>query len=218
MVEHADRVGQRERDLLHRRRSGFLQVVRAHVDGVPLRDLADAPRDEVGGQPHRVLRREHVRPPRQELLQDVVLRGPGELRARGALFVRDDHEERHEPHGRRVDRHRGVHPRERDVLEDRPQVTEVRDGDAHAADLAARHRRIAVVPRLGWQVERDGQARLALLQVRPETLVRPTRRRVAGVRSVDQGLVASTLDAHGRQQTEFRYGKGSMAVPTTLTP
>ena len=53
-------VRHRERELLHRRRAGLLQVIAADVDRVPPRDVRDGVGDQVGGQPHRCGRREHV--------------------------------------------------------------------------------------------------------------------------------------------------------------
>ena len=60
-IEHADGGGQRVRDLLDRRRSGLLQVVRADVDRVPPRRVPHGVADEVGGEAARGLRAEDVR-------------------------------------------------------------------------------------------------------------------------------------------------------------
>ena len=59
-VEHVDRGGERVRDLLDRRRAGFLEVVRADVDRVPLRHVAHRVAHEVDGQPARRLGSEDV--------------------------------------------------------------------------------------------------------------------------------------------------------------
>ena len=60
-------------------------------------------------------------------------------------------------------------------------VALVRDRDADLADLAAGELVVGVIAGLGRQVERDRQARLALLQVAPVQLVRAPRVRVARV-------------------------------------
>ena len=59
-VEHVDRGGERVRDLLDRRRARLLQVVRADVDRVPLRDVPHRVAHEVDGQPARRLGPEDV--------------------------------------------------------------------------------------------------------------------------------------------------------------
>ena len=61
-VEHRDRGAHREGDLLHRRRPGLLQVIRADVDRVPPRHVLDRVGDRVGDQPHRRAGRECVGP------------------------------------------------------------------------------------------------------------------------------------------------------------
>ena len=126
-IEHGDRRRHRIRDLLHRRCARFLQVVAADVDRVPARHLADRVGDHVGDQPQRRAGREHVGPAREVLLDDVVLGRAGQPRDGGALLLGGDLVEREQPHGRRVDRHRGVHPGERDPVEQRPQVADVAD-------------------------------------------------------------------------------------------
>ena len=50
-----DAVGQRERELLRRRRSGLADVVAADADRVPARHLARGELDRVDDEPHRVL-------------------------------------------------------------------------------------------------------------------------------------------------------------------
>ena len=77
-VEHRDGCREREGDLLHGGGPGFLKVIRADVDGIPLGSVLHAPRDEVAGETHGGSRREHVRAARQVLLDDVVLRGAGQ--------------------------------------------------------------------------------------------------------------------------------------------
>ena len=137
-VEHRDRVGHGEGDLLDGRRARLLQVIGADVDRVPLRDLGDRVGDEVGRQPHRRAGRERVGPPREELLDDVVLgRALQDLRI-DAVLLRGGDVERQQPSGGRVDRHRRVHRIERDAVHERRHRSLVRDRHPDLPDLAAR--------------------------------------------------------------------------------
>ena len=181
LVEHRLGGRHREGDLLHRRRARLLQVVGAHVDRVPLRDLVDRVGDHVADQPHRRRGREGVGPAREVLLDDVVLGRARQHRRRDPVLLRHDDVERQQPRRRRVDRHRRVHAIERDAVHQRVHVALVRDRHADLADLAPRELVIGVVARLRRQVERDGEPRLALRQVAPVELIGPLRGRVAGV-------------------------------------
>ncbi len=207
-VEHRDRGRHRERDLLHRCRAGLLQVVAADVDRVPARDARDGVGDQVGGQPHRLGRRERVGPAGEVLLDDVVLGGATELgpyagrgravRLDPCLLQRCGLVEREQPHGGGVDGHRGVHRGHRDAVEQRPQVAEVADRHPDLADLAPGQLVVGVVAGLGRQVEGDRQAGLALGQVAPEQGVGLRRRGVTGVRPHDPGLVPHDRHPTGR--------------------
>ena len=107
----------------------------------------------------------------------------------GVLLLGDDLVERQQPHRGGVDRHRGVHPGQRDVGEQPPHLAEVRDRDADLADLAAGQRGVGVVAGLGRQVEGHRQAGLALGEVRPVELVGLRGRGVAGVGAHHPGTV-----------------------------
>ncbi len=135
-VEHRHRGGQREGQLLHRRRSRFLQMVGADVHRIPLRQFGRGENRHVLDQPHRRRRRKHVSAARQIFLDDVVLDGAGQRRARRALLVGDSDIERHQPRRGGVDGHRGVHGAERDLVEQRAHVAEMIDRHADLADLA----------------------------------------------------------------------------------
>ncbi len=115
-VEDGDRVRERVRDLLDRRRARLLQVVRADVHRVPARDVLDRIGDHVGDQAHRRAGRERVGPAGEELLDDVVLRRALERRRIDAVLLGGDDVEGEQPGGRRVDRHRRVHLGERDAV------------------------------------------------------------------------------------------------------
>ena len=122
------------------------------------------------------LGREHIGAARQIFLDDVVLRRALQRGARRALLVGDGDIERHQPAGGGVDRHRGVHGRDGDAVEQRAHVADMRDRDADLADLAARQRMVAVVADLGRQVEGDGEPGLALGEIGAVELVGLARR------------------------------------------
>ena len=195
-VQHADRGGQRVRDLLHRRRPCLLEVVAAHVDRVPQRDPLRAERDHVDDQPPARHGREDVRAPAQVLLDDVVLGRPPQLRGLDALPFGVGDVEPEQPRRGGVDRHRRVHLARRDPVEELLHVPEVGDGDADLADLAPRQRIVGVVAGLRGQIERDGQPGLALGEVRPVQAVRRLGRRMARVRPHQPRSVAG-ITRHG---------------------
>ena len=196
LVEHGDRGRHRVGDLLHRRRARLLEVVRADVDRVPLRHVLDRVGDGVGDQPHRRRRRERVRAAREVLLDDVVLGRPLEHGGVDAAVLGGDDVEREQPRRGRVDRHRRVHPVERDAVEQRGHVALVADGDADLADLAPGELVIGVVARLRGQVEGDREPGLPLGEVAPVERVRLHRRRVARVGPHHPGLVGLGQPVH----------------------
>jgi hypothetical protein len=163
-VDVRDSVGERERELLHRVRAGLTDVVAADRDRVPARVLLRAVRDEVGREPHRRPRRKDVGPPRDVLLQDVVLRRSGDTVGRHALALGDRGVHREEDRGRRVDRHRCRHFAHRDAFEEAREVLERADRDADLPHLTGDARVVRVVAHLRWQIERDREARLSLLE------------------------------------------------------
>ena len=163
-LDVGDRVGDRERDLLHRRRAGLADVIPADRDRVPLGQLALAPREDVGDDAQRVTRRVDVGAARDVLLQDVVLDRARERADRGALPLRDGDVEREQDDRRRVDRHRRRDAIERDAVEERGHVLDRVDGDADAADFAGGERVIRVVAHLRGQIEGDAQPAHALRQ------------------------------------------------------
>ena len=118
---------------------------------------------------------------------------PASWRAVRALLLGDGDVQREQPHGRRVDRHRGVGLGERDAVEQRAHVADVADRHPDLADLAAGELVVRVVAGLGREVERDRQAGLALREVAAVERVRRRRRRVAGVGADHPGAVAFTI-------------------------
>jgi hypothetical protein len=138
-------------------------------------------------------------PAGQVLLDDVVLGRPGELGGVGALLLGDRGVEGEQPHRRRVDGHRRVHVGQRDAVEQRPHVAEVRDGHADLADLPAGQLVVGVVAGLRRQVEGDRQAGLTLVEVAPVQRVAVARRRVAGVGAHDPRPVAHRSPRRARR-------------------
>ena len=210
-VEHGDGGRQRIGQLLHRRRAGLLQMIGADVHRIPFRRLARRKQNEVLGQPQRRRRREHVGAARQIFLDDVVLRRALQRGARRALLVGDRDIERHQPGRRGVDRHRGVHLAERNAVEQRAHVAEMRNRDADLADLAARQRMVAVVAGLGRQIEGDRQAGLALGEIGAIKLVGFGRRRMAGVGAENPGRSCRALRPRSRWSPS-----GAMSSPGSL--
>jgi hypothetical protein len=132
--------------------------------------------DQVDGQPARRLRAEDVGAARQVLLDDVVLRGTGELGDVVTVLFRQRLIHAEQPHRGRVDRHGGVHRLERELVEEHAHLAEVRHGDADLADLSTRQDVVGVVAGLSRQIEGDREAGLALRQVVAVELVRRPRR------------------------------------------
>ncbi|CAG6395575.1 hypothetical protein SCOCK_330086 [Actinacidiphila cocklensis] len=133
-------------------------MVAGDRNGVPLRDLGPAVREDVRDQPQRRLRREDVRAPRDVLLQHVVLDRAGQPVGGHSLLLADELVEQQQQRGGRVDRHRRGHLVQRDAVEEHQHVVDRVDGDADLADLAVRDGRVRVVAHLGGQVEGDRQA------------------------------------------------------------
>ena len=189
-VEHVDGGGQGVGDLLDRGGAGLLQVVAADVHRVPLGDEVAAVGDHVDDQPAARQGREDVGPPREVLLDDVVLGRAPQPAALDALLFGVGHVEGQQPGGRGVDRHRRVHLAGRDPVEQLAHVAEVDDRHADLADLALGQHVVGVVAGLGGQVEGDREAGLAPGQVGPVQLVRGPGGGVAGVGAHQPGGVA----------------------------
>ncbi len=188
-VEYRLGNGQRIGQLLHRRRAGLLQMVRADIHRVPFRHLAAGEHHRILDQPHGWCRREYVGAAREILLDDVVLRGAGQRCARNALLVRRGDIERQQPGGRGIDSHRGVHLAERDALEQSTHVADMGDRHADLADLAPRERVVGVISGLCRQIEGDRQPGLPLGKVLSVKLVRGPGGRVTGIGAHQPGRV-----------------------------
>ena len=156
-LDVGEAVGQRERQLLGRRRPRLADVIPGDRDRMPARHLRRREPDRVAHQPHRRPRREHELLLRLVLLQDVVLQRPAEAGPRHARLLRLGDEHRHDHRRRRVDRHRR---RDRPEIDPGVEILHVGQAvDRHAApsDLSQRHRIIRVDPQQRRHVERRRQ-------------------------------------------------------------
>ena len=134
-----DGVGEREGDLLHRRRAGLADVVAGDRDGVPARDALAAVGEDVGDDPHRGPRRVHVGPAGDVLLEQVVLdRAAADVGRRHPLLLGHQLVEQQQDGRRRVDGHRRRDLVEREAGQQQPHVLERVDGHADLAHLALR--------------------------------------------------------------------------------
>ncbi len=158
-------VRERVRQLQVGRRPGLLDVVAGDGDRVELRHPPRGELEDVADDPHRRLRRVDVGVADHELLEDVVLDGPGQLLGLDPLLLGRDDVEREDRQHRTVHGHRDRHPVERDAVEQLPHVVDRVDGDAGHAHVADHPRVVAVVAAVRRQVERDGQTLLPHRQV-----------------------------------------------------
>ena len=122
-------------------------------------------RDDVGDDAHRRLGRVDVGVADHELFEDVVLQGARELLGRDALLLGGDHVHGHDGQRGAVHGHGDGHLVERDAVEEDLHVLDGVDGHASLADVADNARMVGVIASMGSEVERDGEARLARLEV-----------------------------------------------------
>ena len=109
--------------------------------------------DDVGHDPHARLGRVDVGVADHELLEDVVLDGPGKLLLRDALLLGGDHVPREHGEHRAVHGHRHRHAVERDRVEQHLHVLDRVDGHAGLADVADDTGMVAVVAAVRGEVE-----------------------------------------------------------------
>ena len=164
-------VGQRERELLRRRRTGLADVVPGDRDRVPAGQLGGGEAHDVGDEAHRRPRREHELLLGLVLLEDVVLNRAAEARPIDALLVAEGDVHREQRRRGGVDRHRRADRAEVDALEQQLEIDERVDGDAGAPDLADCELVVGVASEQGRHVERGGQPAPAGREQRPEPLV-----------------------------------------------
>ena len=165
-------VGDGERELLHRGRARLLHVVAGDRDRVELRHPPGRVLDDVGDDPHARRRRIDVGVADHELLEDVVLDGPGQLRLVDALLLGGHHVAGEDRQHRAVHRHGDGHLVERDAVEEDLHVLDRVDRDTGLADVADHPGVVAVVAAVGGEVEGHRQPHLPGGQVGPVEGVR----------------------------------------------
>ena len=176
-LRDAERVGH----LLRRVRARFADVIAADRHRAVLRRMLRAVLDRVTDEPHRRLDRVDPGAAPDELLEDVVLRRPAQLRHIVAALL--GHREIHGDELRRRAVHRERHGDriEVDAVEGDLEIAQRVDRHADAADLAVRERVVRVEPALRRQVERDVEPGLAVRDEVLEALVGVGRIAEAGV-------------------------------------
>ena len=212
-------VREREAELLHRRRAGFLHVVAGDRDRVVLRHVLRGVIDDVADDAHARCGRIDVGVADHELFEDVVLDRPRELVLAHALFFgRDDVAREHRQH-RAVHRQRHRHLLERDAVEQDLHVLDRIDRDARLADVADDARMIAVVAAVRREIERDRQSHLTgreVLAVERVRLLRGGEARVLTNRPrpvrVHRGARPAHERLHARESADaferFEIGRG----------
>ena len=160
----AEPVGQRERQLLGRRRSGLADVVAAHAHRMELGAPLGTEGHEVADQPQVRTRREDPFLLRDVLLEDVGLQRAVELIPRHPLAFRRGQEERERHGGRPADRHRRADVAQGDRVEQRLEIVEGIGRHAASPHLALAARVVGVQPHQGGHVEGDAEPALTLRQ------------------------------------------------------
>jgi hypothetical protein len=180
LVDVVQAVGQREGQLLGRRRAGLANVIAADRHGVPLRHVPRAELDHVDRQAHRRLGRKIDLVLGVEFLERVVLDRASQLAPIDAAIGGVGQVKGHHDHGRCVDGHRHRQPADVDPVEELAHIIDRVERDAQPAHFSVRPRVIAVQTHQGRQVERRAQAGLAALDEEFEPLVGLPRRAKAG--------------------------------------
>ena len=209
-LDVGEAVGQGESHLLGGGATRLAHVVAADAHRLEARQLAPAPLDEVGGEPHGRLGRIDPGSARCIFLQDVVLDRSGDLLRRDPLTPRRRHVESHQDRRRGVDRHGRGNAVEGDPAEQRFHVLQRIDGDPDPAHLAGGQRVVGVVADLGGKVEGDGKTRLSALQQAPVAAVGLGGGGVAGVlpHGPEPLPIAGGPDAAGERRFARRTGPG----------
>ena len=113
-----------------------------------------------------------VGPPRDVLLEDVVLGRAADLGPRHTLLLGRRHVHGQQYRRRRVDRHGRAHGTQGQAVEQDLHVGQGADRDTDPPHLALSLGRIGVVAHLGREVERNRETRLALFEEVAEAAVR----------------------------------------------
>ena len=159
-----DHVGEREGELHRRGSAGLADVVAGDRYRRPVRQVLAAVFEHVDGELDAGRRREDVGAAAHVFFKDVVLEEEAyRVRVYVVLLREGDVEGEHDD-GVRVRRRAYLaHLLEGYALEERFDVGEGVYRDADLSDFAFGHRVVGVVAHLSRQVERDGEARAALL-------------------------------------------------------
>lgn len=160
-----DAIGQRVRQLQIGCGTGLLDVIAGNRDGVELRHLGAGVRENIGDDPHRRLGRIDVGVADHEFFENVILDGPGKLLRTDTLLLGRHHVQREDRQHRAVHGHRHRHRTQVDTVEQLAHIQDGVDGHPGHAHIALHARMVRVIPAMGRQVERHGQALLARRQV-----------------------------------------------------
>ncbi len=157
-------VGEGEGQLLGGGGPGLPDVIAAHRNRVPQRDVFGAELDHVDDEPHVRLRWEDPLLLGDVFLEDVVLQGAAQRLPVDPLFLGGHQEEGEQHLGRTVDGHRHRDVTERDAVEEPDHVVGGTDGHPAVADLSHRAVVVGVEPHQRRHVEGDREPALALAQ------------------------------------------------------
>ena len=160
-------IRQRERQLLHRRRPGFVHVIAGNRYGIEPGHVGSGVGDHVGHDSHRWSGRIDVRVPDHELLEDVILDRAGEGRGSDSLFLSRDDVRRHHRQHRPVHGHGHAHLVERNAVEQDLHVLDRIDRNTRLSDITLHARMVGVVPAVGGQIEGHGKALLTGGEISP---------------------------------------------------
>ena len=179
-LDVAEAVGQREGELLHRRRARLADVVAGDAHRIPVGIVLGAVLDRVDDE---LKGGEHRKEPlllRDVFLENVVLKSAAHFLFGHALLFGDRQVHRQDHDGRAVDGHGGRDFAEGNAGEQLLHILERGDGDAAFADLAFGFGAVGVVAHERGHVESGGEPGLALLEQELEALVGFLRRREPG--------------------------------------
>src|SRR5690606_5895281 len=174
-------VGKGEGELLHLRRAGFLHVIAGDGGGVEARHLGGGVANDIANNPHAGGRRIDIGVADHELLQNVVLNGPGELVGCDPLLFGGDDIVRHDRQYRAVHRHGNRHLVERNTVKEDFHILDAVDGDARLPDVADNTRMIRIIAAVGSKIKGDRKTLLASGKVAPVKSVRFLGGRETGI-------------------------------------
>ena len=158
-------IGQGEGQLLNGRRTCLQHVIAGDGNRIELRHLRRRIGDDIGDDPHRRAGRVDVGIADHELLQDVVLDGPGDLLGRHPLLLGGDDEGRqHRQHGA-VHGHGDAHLVQRNAREQDLHILDAVDGDPRLADIADHAGMIGIIAAVGGEIEGDRESHLPRRQI-----------------------------------------------------